>query len=238
MINYKNLLLISIIATFYSCAPFQDAANIDDGIYKIAKRKSLKIVSDTDTTIAYSVGQKLYIEDYIDSLLLYSIEEKDAPPVKYMTSVDGTLLLQQNSFDIDLFLIPFKIQFAQKDLPQQLNTNFNASMYLGFRKDYFTISPKYSNKYSLRRAIRQNGYSVGTFCGLSEVTMNSSVTHSRLNSDYSGLAISYGFALIYDVKKFNAGIALGSDYLTDKNKQIWIYHNKPWIGVLVGLNLN
>ncbi|MBX9852704.1 MAG: hypothetical protein K2X86_13240 [Cytophagaceae bacterium] len=38
--------------------------------------------------------------------------------------------------------------------------------------------------------------------------------------------------------KFNAGLALGFGYLTDHNNDIWIYQNKPWIGVLAGLNLN
>ena len=35
-----------------------------------------------------------------------------------------------------------------------------------------------------------------------------------------------------------AGLALGFDNLLDKNKKIWIYENKYWIGLTFGLNLN
>lgn len=37
---------------------------------------------------------------------------------------------------------------------------------------------------------------------------------------------------------FKYGVGVGWDYLTDRDKGIWIYQNKPWYGLTVGLNLN
>ncbi|HNU42133.1 MAG TPA: hypothetical protein PKH83_06555 [Cyclobacteriaceae bacterium] len=34
------------------------------------------------------------------------------------------------------------------------------------------------------------------------------------------------------------GFALGWDYMADENKTIWIYQNKPWFGLSIGLNIN
>lgn len=40
------------------------------------------------------------------------------------------------------------------------------------------------------------------------------------------------------VNNLTVGVGVGWDYLTDRDKAIWIYQNKPWIGVTIGLNIN
>ena len=40
------------------------------------------------------------------------------------------------------------------------------------------------------------------------------------------------------LKTLTVGFGVGWDYLTDRDKNIWIYQNKPWIGLTLGLNLN
>jgi hypothetical protein len=40
------------------------------------------------------------------------------------------------------------------------------------------------------------------------------------------------------VNNLTVGLGVGWDALTDRDKDIWTYQNKPWFGLTVGLNLN
>jgi len=45
-------------------------------------------------------------------------------------------------------------------------------------------------------------------------------------------------ASIVGYKTFTAGLALGFENLMSADNRVWIYHNKPYLGVTIGLNLN
>lgn len=121
----------------------------------------------------------------------------------------------------NIISVPCKIRPSVKGVPEQLNTNFSAALYLGSRKGN-----------------SKHGFSYGAFTGLSAITMNPHVTEDKIDYEYDGLALSNGIAGIYDNKKINIGLALGIDMLTDKNRTNWIYQGKPWIGILFGITLN
>lgn len=36
----------------------------------------------------------------------------------------------------------------------------------------------------------------------------------------------------------NPDFGLGFDTLLDRNAQFWIYQERPWLGLMLGLNLN
>ncbi|WP_165940196.1 MULTISPECIES: hypothetical protein [Dyadobacter] len=57
-------------------------------------------------------------------------------------------------------------------------------------------------------------------------------------SEYDGLVWGKGIAGIIGINNFTIGLAIGFDNLLDKNKQVWIYQGKPWLGLAFGLNLN
>ena len=130
-------------------------------------------------------------------------------------------LENNSSITANIISVPCKIRPSVKDVPEQLNTNFSAALYLGTRKG--------NSKY---------GFSYGAFTGLSAITMNPHVTEEKIDYEYDGLAVSNGIAAIYDNKKINLGLALGLDMLTDKNRTNWIYQGKPWVGILFGITLN
>ena len=56
--------------------------------------------------------------------------------------------------------------------------------------------------------------------------------------EYDGLVLSRGFALMFGLKTLTVGFGIGWDSLTDRDKDIWIYQNKAWYGLTLGLNLN
>jgi hypothetical protein len=39
------------------------------------------------------------------------------------------------------------------------------------------------------------------------------------------------------MKRITLGLSLGFDNLLDPNEHIWAYQQKPWIGLMLGINL-
>ncbi|WP_157593469.1 hypothetical protein [Rufibacter tibetensis] len=135
-----------------------------------------------------------------------------------------------------MLTIPFKVRPSVEGFPEQLNPNFSAALYLGRRIDSYHIKPLARGK--RRNTVSGFGGGYGGFVGLGSVTMNPFVTRNAITYEYEGLVLTGGAAAIYDAKKFNMGLAMGSDFLVDKNRENWIYHKKVWFGLLFGLNLN
>lgn len=146
--------------------------------------------------------------------------------------------LVQNSFDVDFLTFPLKYRFSNKNVPAQLNANLNGALYLGYRTDVYRISyPKSPLQFS-ERTSNHFGYSVGFFSGLGNTFVSPTTTKEQLSQEYDGIVWSKGIAGIVAVNNFSIGLALGFDELMDRNKNIWIYNNKPWLGLVFGLNLN
>lgn len=74
--------------------------------------------------------------------------------------------------------------------------------------------------------------------GIGSVTLNDFVTHIPIHIEYEGVVVNAGIASLYDARIFNIGLAIGVDQLMDANRSQWLYQQKPWFGVLFGLNLN
>lgn len=123
--------------------------------------------------------------------------------------------------DIDIITVPFKIRPGVRGFPTQLNANLSTALYLGKRKE-----------------LQDSGYGYGVFAGLGSVTMNPYVTRQAIDYEYDGFVSSVGIAGIYDARRFNVGVAIGIDHLMDQNKTKWIYQHQPWVGILLGINLN
>jgi hypothetical protein len=147
------------------------------------------------------------------------------------------LNLYRYTFDIDVLTVPFKVRPSVGGFPEQLNANFDAALYLGRRRDSYTIQ-KTGKGRTAKTTVTGVGYGYGGFVGIGSVTMNPFVTNQHINYEYDGFVVNGGFAGIYDAKKFNLGLAIGADFLVDKNRSSWIYQGKPWFGVLFGINLN
>ncbi len=144
------------------------------------------------------------------------------------------LLLRQRLIDVDIFTIPFKIRPSVKDFPPQLNPNFSAALCLGRRHNYY----KYRNINNEGAKLFTRGIGHGVFAGLGAITMNPYVTSGAIGYEYDGMVMNTGAAVIYDAKKFNLGISVGTDILLDKNRKSWLYQKKPWPGILFGIDLN
>ena len=181
-------------------------------------------------------GQKIYVVDSGDSLQLlipFSDQRRFVHQSDYQSWT-----FHRTEIDVDVFTLPFKIRPARASLPAQLNSNFNAALYLGRRIDFYKyrwkpVMPSFSV-----RQLRSQGFGYGLFTGIGSTSINDFVMRKSIGIEYEGVVINAGIAAIYDARIFNVGFALGIDHLMDTNRQDWIYQQRPWFGVLFGLNLN
>lgn len=143
--------------------------------------------------------------------------------------------LVKTSVDMDLSTVPIKFRPAQGDVPSQLNATVNGVLYAGFRKDFFKIITHTSELNETYSFIRQTGFDFGPFAGIGITFVNPTVTMNQTVQEYDGVVFQKGIAAFLTYENMSVGIALGFDNLIDKNKTTWIYNQKPWIGIVIGV---
>lgn len=220
-----------------SCANLHHIESLPEDVYTISAHS----LSGRPNAADLSSGEKRKIRKILveqtDSMILFAPLKEALPASNVPLSTIKSLKLHRHTFDIDILTIPFKIRPSVKNFPEQLNANFSAALYLGRRRDIYQIKTAAKNLRSYTR-LSGVGLGYGGFIGLGAVTMNPFVTQGKIIYEYDGMVINSGIAGVYDAKKFNIGLAVGTDFLVDKNRQDWIYQDKLWLGVLLGINLN
>lgn len=215
---------LGLVALLTGCRVNTPNSVLDAGFYHVLGKKDTQL------------PDPVYLMDTGDSLqlVLPSTGERKIIPV----STYESWTFYRTEVDIDVFTLPFKIRPAQAGLPPQLNSNFNAALYLGRRLDFHqyrwqSVTPTFGV-----RKLRSQGFGYGLFTGIGSATINSLVTNSHIAYEYEGVVLDVGLAAIYDAQVFNVGFAVGMDNLMDPNRRAWVYQRRPWFGVLFGLNLN
>lgn len=144
----------------------------------------------------------------------------------------------KRSFDIDVLTILFKYRPSSAGLPNQLNTNFNAAGFIGYRSDIYILSYDRSPLNSYHQRMNRFAHSVGFFIGPGATQINPSMTRNAVQTEYDGVVLIKGIAGLVGVGDFTFGAAIGIDHLMDNNRKVWIYQGKPWVGFTVGFNIN
>lgn len=76
------------------------------------------------------------------------------------------------------------------------------------------------------------------YLGIGNSVINSDVSSLPISNEYQGIVFSKGIAGIMAINNFTVGLAYGTDQLLDSNKSTWLFEQKPWFGLAIGLNLN
>ncbi len=236
MMRYSFLFFIVF---FYSCSVIKESSKyqFSEGVYNTHLPGKHKI--------------KAYVNPYPDSIRLYPSYRKGKDPTP---GIDTSILILlpaeayfkqginyhfvRTSFDIDVLTILFRFRPSLDNFPMQLNTNFNGNVYIGYRWDRYSIKYKSTAANIDEKRISHLGYSAGFFIGIGATAINPWVTNNHVNSEYDGVIYSRGFAFLIALDNLTFGLGLGWDNLLDQNKKKWMYQNKPWIGLALGLNLN
>ena len=206
-----------------------------DGYYRTKlngkKYKKYYVTTGTDSIKVYPAHISREIADTVNSIKVFFPEH--IQPTNF-----GKKTFSSSSFDLDVITILFKYRPPVKYYPAQLNTNFNAALYTGFRKDNYTLSYSNTPLHVANRKIIHHGFSFGAFAGLGSARIDEFVTLHRIDYEYDGVIFTPGIATELDLNKINFVVLSGLDFLTDKNSHVWVNNKKVWIGIGIGLNLN
>lgn len=229
-----RMIWLQVVLVMTSCSTMHEIEVLPPDTYRVDLDEYQVLA---DTLLARKSGRVNVEVKIINGVLHMDPEFNQMPDIEIPLAAIRNFKLHRHTFDIDLFTIPFKIRPATEGFPAQLKPNFSGALYVGRRQDYYRIKSSQERKLPPVR-LTGAGYGFGGLLGISSVTINPYVTHNQIAYEYDGLALSGGLAGIYDAKKFNLGLAIGTDFLLDKNRKHWLYHGKPWIGGLFGINLN
>jgi hypothetical protein len=236
----KHLLLVLFILQsllFTSCALYRTSPKYEfkDEFYTVKHKKEqypIYVHNTGDTVKLYSISR---------SNQVYKIDTSKYKAVILPVNTDKIIdsrSFMRNSFDIDFLTIIVKYRPVSHDFPNQFNTNLNGAAYLGYRKDIYRIDYHQNKLGFYNRHITHYGISLGGFAGMGATAINEWTTSPSLNKEYDGVVFTKGIAAILGIDKLNFGLAVGWDNLLDKYKSQWIYQNKAWYGITLGLNLN
>ena len=218
------------------CSVVGHVTELPEGWYKVRR------LGGADSLARALASRRVYAELVADTLRLTATDGQGAalPPVRYGLRPDQYAALLDRQLDIDVFTLPFKIRPPRGGVPVQLNSNFNAALYVGRRFNFYHLSAERRNQLPGRRFphLKATGLGYGAFGGVGSASITPDVTRGHAALDYEGLVLNAGLAAIYDARVFNLGAAVGLDFLAGPDRAYWIYQRRPWFGILFGLNLN
>lgn len=108
---------------------------------------------------------------------------------------------------------------------------------MGYRIDRFKIT-KTKTPNGFRQSFRHRAVSIGGFGGIGSAVVAPWTTNYQTTDEYAGFIVTRGLAAMVGINQLTVGIGVGWDHLSGRDKNIWIYENRPWYGLTVGLNLN
>jgi hypothetical protein len=233
------LFTLSTILLFsaYSCVPVHKIArhNFDTGFF-VLKTKD-------------SVTQQVYTKVSGDSITVYPLTTSGSAKVPDISGFSATRIgnvssgnyfyksrFTRNSIDADLTTILLKYRPEQGDVPNQLSSNLNAALYVGLRKDFFKMIPYKTPLKEEFSFLRQTAFDAGLFAGIGITPVNPTVTSGNVNLEYDGIVFQKGIAGYLTFDNMSIGITLGFDTLLDKNKGVWLFNEKPYIGIAIGIS--
>lgn len=233
--NYKLMLpfILTGMTCFYSCSTMEKVSmhGFTSGYYQMDSSQQTKSIYADVTDEKVDIYNQ---HDQVpDKEICFSI-----PLVPCDSLLNTPLKFRKQSLDIDLTTIFFKYRPSVYGLPPQLTTDLNIAVYAGWRVDTYKVYSSTDPLNRRRTRINNLGYDFGVFAGAGSTSVNSYTSNNRSNLDYNGMILQTGMAGFLESTIASFGIAVGIDYLLNRDRKIWIYNNKPWIGFILGIALN
>jgi hypothetical protein len=221
----------------FSCVPVHKIArhDFDSGIFKLETEDA--------------VNQEVYTKVSGDSITVYPLTTSGSTKVPDINGFSATRIgivssenyfyksrFTKNSIDADLTTILLKYRPEQGDVPNQLSSNLNAALYVGLRKDFFKIIPYKTPLKEEFSFLRHTAFDAGFFAGIGITPVNPTVTSGNVNLEYDGIVFQKGIAGYITFANMSIGITLGFDTLLDKNRKVWLFSEKPYLGIAIGIS--
>jgi hypothetical protein len=125
---------------------------------------------------------------------------------------------------------PYRVRFAQDSIPFSTDSKIELAFLYGYTVGYAQIN---------HEAITHYYFTSSLFLGATTAKLTkASVTEpQRLKKEQNSFAASYGVNMMFGRNNFGVSLCLGFDTAFGQNSTLWIYQNKPWIGLGVSTNL-
>lgn len=216
----RGLLIIIMLVSLASCSSLTKGPKYEfsDRYYNLKQNGS-----------SY---QKVFVHLEDDSVKIFSSDT-----VSITLHPKSIARFNRGSFDLDAMTEPFKYRPSSQGFPRQLNSSFNGNIYVGYRMDYFRLRYLKSPEGTSRK-LSHTAFTIGGFGGIGSEPITPWTTNYQTTDEYSGFVLSRGLAVMIGANNLTVGLGIGWDQLTDRDKHIWIYQNKPWYGLVIGLNVN
>jgi hypothetical protein len=238
MTRCLTLVLGSILLLTASCASLGKLArhDFDSGFYKLK--------------VPGAAPSRVYAEVMEDSIIVYQVYSDGKKEYPNTSSSIGTRISRiktdsyfyksrftNNSIDIDLTSILFKSRHSRDDVPNQFSADLDVAIYAGFRKDFYRIVSPAHPLHEEKSSIQQIGFDLGIFAGIGSSPVNPTVTNNKINQEYDAMIFQKGVAAFISINKMSFGLALGFDNLMNKSKSLWIYNQKPYLGLIISVSI-
>jgi len=135
--------------------------------------------------------------------------------------------------------IPFKVRFETEERPYNLTTSVNVGFTRSWKKIFHSYRPITKSKDSEPFATKTSQFEMGLapFLGITAVDLNSSNTNDVVTTNRKVFGVSLGIFGMVGVDDFDIGIGIGVDHGFSDQSSDWIYQNKPWVGLILGIDL-
>jgi hypothetical protein len=230
----KQIIAVLILILLCSCSVIEKSSKhgFGSGYYTLkspqnANEKVYVDIADEDVKVYHGNSGKPDTSSFMNFSLQYPGDIAHYP-----------LLFRKRSVDIDLTTILLKYRPGVSGLPAQLNTDFNAALFAGWRQDNYHFHCKADPLGRFRHEMIQRGFDFGLVAGPATTLIGPFATNNVLNHEYVSMAFQFGLAGFVESNIASFGIAVGYDYLASPDRDIWIYNKKPWVGLIVGIALN
>jgi hypothetical protein len=156
-------------------------------------------------------------------------------PVYYRMTADqykifAERLQPKHSFTFGAATTIIKIRPGSKKL---INNQYPA--YFDFAND-FNLGALfgYKNKPNRKVEFVQN-FLVGV--SLSSISVDSATTQGTTKISANNSALTFSLGYVGEVKRFQLGVFGGIDLLSGEVGRKWVYRNRPWVGLTVGISI-
>jgi len=175
----------------------------------------------------------------ISNYKLLKSHVNDATTFEGDFKIGDTFNYKTSTTNLQSLTIPFKIRFKQDSISSQISTGVNVGLSIAFKrqlKSYAPISAK-SNSAPISYKESNFEYSIAPFLGVTTIDLTAANTGNEMNKDKKVFGLSYGVIGTIGINKFDLGLGFGFDAGLNKESKNWIYQNKPWLGIVLGLDL-
>lgn len=142
--RYFYYLVCLIVITGSSCKNLHLIDEIPLDTYQITPAQYNKL-HPNGTQVAGQKTVQVGVEQS-DSILKIIPVAKQLKPLDLKLENIDQIKFHRNTLDIDVLTVPFKIRPSVQGFPEQLDANFDAALYIGRRRDNYSIEKTKSRR--------------------------------------------------------------------------------------------